>query len=423
MSVTLASKVGRRPILSVVQSTLVVMRILHTSDWHVGRTFHGNATLEHLEVVLRALAEVVAKHRVDVVVVAGDIFDTAAPNSAAMELLGRMLQQIITMGAQIVLTSGNHDSPARLGYLAGFTSASGLHILTSPEKLDQPISITDPGGGEVLFFGIPFLEPTMIRHLAPDRDLRSQADAMEWAMERIRDAAPAGSRYVVAAHTFAVPGRSSSDEAITAVSQDRESDYTLAAKSAPRDFTRGGVDSVPADVFAGAAYVALGHLHGRSQLANNIRYSGAPLFYSFGETGRRRGSWLVDLDSTGEVDVTWVDLPIPRQVKQLTGELAALLTAPEYLDAENCWVKAVLTDNTRPVDAMRLLQQRFPYCAEIEYRPKEKYHDGAASYSERIKTLSDLEITADFLAHVRNGMGPTPEEQLLISDLMQGGTQ
>jgi len=383
------------------------MRILHTSDWHVGRTFHGHQTLDHLEAVLIALATLVAAKRVDVVVIAGDVFDSAIPNGAAMALLGRVLQQIIAGGAQVVLTAGNHDSATRLGYLANFTAASGLHIFTDPNRIGHPIPIADPGGGEVLFFGVPFLDPVMIRHLAPQ--VRSQSDAMQWAMGQISAATPPGARSVVTAHTFVV-------------SNGIDADVAAEAKSAPRDFTRGGVDNVSATVFTGPTYVALGHLHGRSKIANQIRYSGAPLCYSFGEIGRKRGVWIVDIDVGGNVVADWADLPIPRPLRQLTGELRKLLEAQEYQDAETCWVKAILTDNTRPVDAMRLLQQRFPYCAEIEYRPAQTLNLGIGSYTERIKSLSDAQITADFLAHVRNGEGPTAAEIELIAELMGSGS-
>jgi exonuclease SbcD len=388
------------------------MRILHTSDWHVGRTFHGHQTLDHLELVLTELAEVVANERVDVVVVAGDVFDLSVPSGAAMELLGRALGNIIRAGAQIVLTSGNHDSAARLGYLSGFTSAGGLHIFADPGALGRSVSISDPADGEVLFFGIPFLEPVMVRHLAPELDLRSQADVIGYAMAQIRQKVPQGARYVVLAHTFAVPGTSD-------IMARSDADQVAEARNAPRDFTRGGIDSVPAGVFDGATYVALGHLHSRSQWADNVRYSGAPLHYSFGEAGRARGAWLVDIAADGGLTHTWIDLPIPRELRELVGELNELLSASEYDKYKEHWIKAVLTDDTRPIDAMRVLQQRFPNCAEIEYRPKTIHSDKLTTYAERIKQLSDQEITSNFLAHVRNGDGPSAAEEELIAELIR----
>lgn len=430
LPVTVALICAQLVILSVAHSIVFDMRILHTSDWHVGRTFHGHQTLEHLGEVLRALADLVSAHQVDVVVIAGDVFDSAVPNAAATELLGQILSRIIRSGAQVVLTSGNHDSASRLGYLANFTAASGLHICTDPTRLDTPITIADPSGGEVLFFGIPFLEPTMIRHLAPGVEIENQVGALCWALDRIRNVVPKEARYVVVAHTFVVAGgtvadRTNADKydadnvADDARTSAFDTDKTASALDAPRDFTRGGVDCVPATVFHGASYVALGHVHGRQQINERVRYSGAPLYYSFGEEGRKRGAWLVELASDGQLVTDWLELPIPRPIKHLTGKLTQLLTDSAFTEFTNHWLKATLTDNTRPVDAMRLLQQRFPYCAEVEYRPTNQFNDGQQSYAARIKSLTDAEITDKFLAHVRNGEGATPTEAKLISALIQ----
>jgi len=388
----------------------------------VGRRFLGKSTLEHLEQVLSALAELVAAQNVDVVVVAGDIFDTATPSAEAYALLGRALSQVTQAGAQVILTSGNHDSAARLGFLSGFTAPAGLHIITDPERLAEPVLIDDEHG-PVYFFGIPFLEPVMIKHLTPEREMVTQQHAMEWAMEQIHGALPAGARSVVISHTFAAPLRPKVDDGgevladSTALedsglaSAELKQDATLA----PRDFTSGGVDVVDAAVFDGITYTALGHLHGRQQLSPAVRYSGAPLFYSFGEEGRRRGAWLVELTADGLGETSWVDLPIPRQIVQLKGELDHLLSHPEFDPFTEHWVKAILTDNTRPLDPLRRLQTRFEFCIELEHQPANVAPTDSATYAQRVKALTDQQIAEKFLEHVRNGEGVTPAEQALLS--------
>lgn len=384
----------------------------------------GRSTLEHLGQVLRALAEVVAQQNVNVVLVAGDVFDTAAPSAEAYATLGLALRQIIAAGAQVILTSGNHDSAVRLGYLADFTASSGLHIVTDPAKISQPITISDEHG-PVHFFGIPFLEPILIRHLAPDAELVNQQSAIQWALGQIKSVVPPGERSVVISHTFAIPGIANLDAAIeradtsdTTAPLEMSTMWDVAqdALSAPRDFTQGGVDAVSCDVFHGITYTALGHLHGRKQLSHGVRYSGAPLFYSFGEVGRKRGAWLVELNQASLGEVEWVDLPIPRQISQIEGNLAHLLGSSSFAGIENHWVKAVITDNTRQVEAMRQLQTRYPYCVELTHQPAEVATPAAVSYSERVKSRTDTQIAHDFLGHVRNGEGPTAAEQALLAE-------
>jgi len=388
------------------------MRILHTSDWHVGRTFHGHQTLTALDAVLAELADQVADHAVDVVVLAGDVFDTAVPSPAAYRTLAAALARIQAAGAQIVLTSGNHDSPARLGFLAAFTEAGGLHIHTDPARLAVPTVLSD-AYGEVKFFGIPYLEPALLRHLPGAADVASQAAAMRWATDQIRAALAPTDRAVVIAHTFA---------ARTATDADREPD-DLGPDAAPRDFTRGGVDVVPLECLAGFTYTALGHLHSRSQLAPTVRYSGAPLHYSFSEANKPRGSWLVELGPLGFLSAEWLNLPVPRPLVELRGTVEELRTEPSYVQYEDHWVRGILTDNVRVVEPVRRLKQRFPFFADVVFAP-DQVNRPTQNYRERVRgktgqVRDDEEIADVFAKSVRNGFGLDSRERALLIEVME----
>jgi exonuclease SbcD len=395
------------------------MKILHTSDWHIGRTFHGHSTIENLRTVLGALVESVREHEVDVVVVAGDIFDSSTPSAEFITVLTDALGAIRAAGAQVMMTSGNHDSIARLGYLSEFTGLAGIHIITRHDQHDQPVTVTDEHG-PVHFYGIPYLEPALIRHHYPDAVLRTHEQVLGFVMDRIRaDLAERGGRSVVLSHCFAV--------GLTADAADAaERSVTDAASDVERDITSGGLDLVPLQVFDGPDYVALGHIHGRSQLSERVRYSGAPLHYSFSEANKPRGGWLVELGSEGLGDaaqsVSWVELPVPRQLRILTGTIDDLLTDAAYADAEGAWVSAILTDQARPMDSMRRLQARFPWCVTLEHRPSVVAEASANTYAQRVNKKSDHEIVAGFLELVRNGVGPTEYERLLVSEAITAAT-
>lgn len=377
------------------------MRILHTSDWHIGRSFHAHSTLANLRGVLGAMVEVVREQRVDVVAVSGDIFDSATPAAENITALTEALGAIRAAGASVVMTSGNHDSAARLGYLSEFAGLAGIHIITRPEQHDQPITLSDEHG-PVQFYGIPYLEPALIRSRYPEVSLRNHEQALSFAMDNIRaDLADRGGRSVVLSHCFAVGVGAESG-----------------ASDVERDITAGGLDYVPLGVFDGPDYVALGHIHGRSTLSERVRYPGAPLHYSFSEAGKPRGGWLVDLDESGLASVDWVDLPVPRALRVITGSIEELLTDAALADHENSWVSAVLTDQVRPMDGMRRLQQRFPWCVTLEHRPAVSAATTIATYAERINKKTDREIVAGFLEHVRNGVGPTAFESGLVGEVI-----
>ncbi|GAA2898875.1 exonuclease SbcCD subunit D [Microbacterium esteraromaticum] len=375
------------------------MRILHTSDWHIGRTFHGHSTLAALADVLDALVAQVRENAVDVVIVAGDVFDSATPAASAYTLLDDALLALHETGATVVMTSGNHDSAARLGFHSRLLR-DGIHVLTDPLAIATPITLHDEHG-PVHFFGIPYLEPAIVRHHWADAEsaLRSQAQVMTHAMGLVREGVAAhGGRSVAVAHCFAAGV-----------------DVTAGLE---REVRQGGLDMVPLASFDGPDYVALGHIHGRQQLSERVRYSGAPLHYSFGEQHKQRGSWLVDLDAGGLAGVEWLELPVPRALVTLTGTLDEIL-ADENAAHADAWVCAIYTDAVPQHEPMRRLRERFPFCALVQHQPAGADAADERSYAQRLRTaVSDVDRIEAFLEHVRGGHGATDREAQLIREVL-----
>ena len=391
--------------------SVVGMKILHTSDWHIGRTFHGHSTLEALAEVLAALVVQVRENDVDVVVVAGDVFDSATPAAPAYTLLTDTLVALHATGARVIVTSGNHDSAARLGFQARLLR-DGIHVVTDPRTVGEPITIDD-ADGPVRFFGIPYLEPAIVRQYwaadsaadaADGRPLRTQAQTLAHAMGLVRAGmAEHPGRSVVIAHCFAAGV-----------------DATVGLE---REIRQGGIDMVPVSVFDGADYVALGHIHGRQALTERVRYAGAPLHYSFGEQHKPRGSWLVDLAADGTVDAQWLELPVPRRLVTLTGSFDEILSDENVAAHVDDWVCAVYTDDLPQTEPMRRLREKYPFCALVQHEPLQVESVEERSYSERLRTAATDEERIDaFLAHVRNGAGATPREQELIREVLDDRT-
>lgn len=370
------------------------MRVLHTSDWHVGRTFHGLDLLAEQESVLGSLANVVADEQVDVVVVSGDLYDRAVPSAEAVAACTRILSRLREAGAQLVVTPGNHDSSARLGAFGEFASAGGLHLRTSTARPHDPVLIDDRCG-PVAFYGIPYLEPDTARHALGVPDARGHTAVLTEAMTRVRaDLAGRGPgvRSVVLAHAFVVGGERSESE---------------------RPIVVGGVEQVPGSVFDGVDYVALGHLHGPQVLAEHLRYSGSPIAYSFSEAAHRKSVWLVELGPDGLAGVQRHELPVPRRLGTLCGELDALLVDPANDAVTDRYLSVVLTDRVRPLDAMRRLRQRFPFAVRMDWQPA----DGPAREGLRYagtRGRGDAELARDFLADCR-GSEPTERERTWLA--------
>ncbi|GGV01309.1 nuclease SbcCD subunit D [Streptomyces litmocidini] len=360
------------------------MRLLHTSDWHLGRSFHRVGLLDAQAAFLDHLVATVHAHDVDAVLVAGDVYDRAVPPLPAVELFDTALHRLAEAGVPTVMISGNHDSARRLGVGAGLIERAGIHLRTDPDGIGTPVVLSD-AHGEVALYGLPYLEPVLVRERLGAEKGGHEA-VLAAAMDRVRaDLArrPAGTRSVVVAHAFVAGGTPSDSE---------------------RDITVGGVAAVPAGVFDGVDYVALGHLHGSQTLTPRVRYSGSPLAYSFSEADHRKTMWLIDLGEDGTItgDVR-LDCPVPRPLARIRGRLDDLLADPALTPHEQSWVEATLTDPVRPPEPMARLAERFPHTLNLVFDPERAPDDPGASYAQRLRDRSDRQIAEDFVAHVRGG--------------------
>lgn len=337
------------------------------------------------------LLDSIDEHAVDVVVVAGDIYDRALPPVDAVALADAAFARLAASRARVVITSGNHDSAQRLGFNARLADAAGFHLRTHLDRVAEPVLVEDEHGA-VAIYGVPYLEPDHAKRFW-DLPARSHQAALSEAMRRIRlDLADRpGVRSVVLAHAFVMGGLASDSE---------------------RDIAVGGVSAVATETFHGIDYVALGHLHGRHRLTDSIRYSGSPLAYSFSEADHLKGSWLVDLDADGLMSAEFLQAPVPRRLVSIAGPIEELLLDARFAHAEDAWVQATLTDQVRPTQAMVRLQSRFPHLVALQFAPPE-----ATASAKRRSTVgrSDHDIALAFVAEIR-GTPATPAESALLRD-------
>src|SRR3954451_9602702 len=183
--------------------------MLHTSDWHLGRSFHRVGMLEHQAAYVDHLLEVIASEAVDLLVVAGDVFDRALPHVDAVRLADEALARLAASRAKVVLTSGNHDSARRLGFSARLIDAAGVFIRTDASGVGAPV-LLDDDHGPVAVYGIPYLDPDAVRE-PWGLPARSHQAALTEAMARVNaDRGARRARSVVLAHAF-VAGAQPSD--------------------------------------------------------------------------------------------------------------------------------------------------------------------------------------------------------------------
>jgi exonuclease SbcD len=383
------------------------MRLLHTSDWHLGRTLHGLDLLDAQRAALEHIVATAREEAVDAVLVSGDVYDRAVPPIEAVRLFSRTVGELASF-THVVVSSGNHDSAVRLGALAEVLT-DRLHIRTRTDRIAEPVELADEWG-PVLVYAVPYLDPETVRHdLGGEQPVdRSHAAVLGAALGRVRadlrsrTEGVASVRSVVMAHAFVagrVPARTSDSE---------------------RDIRVGGVEVVPTDVFDGVDYTALGHLHGaqepRGHGTGHIRYSGSPLRYSFSEAGQAKSVTLVDLGPDGVKSVSTVPVPQPREMARLTGTLAELCDVGSHAEHTQSWVMAVVTDALRPDHMFDTLRARFPHLLTAHHVPA---GEAAITLPGTGADVDPMDVLARFLADASALEEPDPDHVALVRDQLE----
>jgi DNA repair protein SbcD/Mre11 len=372
------------------------MRLIHTSDWHLGRTLHGESLLEHQGAFLRWLLDQAVTRQVDAVLVAGDVYDRAIPPTDAVRLLDETLVTFSRARIPVVLISGNHDSWVRLGFASRLSEAAGIHLRTRVEDITRPVVLRD-AHGEVGIYGLPYLLPDAV--MADLGAERSHASVLAAAGGRVRsDAAARGlSRTVVIAHALVTGGNTSDSE---------------------RDIRVGGIADTPPGVLAGCSYLALGHLHGQQRVdtggATAAGYSGSPLAFSFSERHHHKSVTLAEIGGDGTVATQLLRTPVPRPLREVRGRLDDLLAraGTDLAGLAGAWVKAVLTDQARPVAPMERLRERWPHTIALDFQPEGGLASPDADLARLAEAADPVEICGLFVEFVAGA--PPDEAQLAV---------
>lgn len=356
------------------------MRLLHTSDWHLGRSFHNTDMLDAQQHAIDFIVSTITERDIDLVLISGDVYDRALPPVDAVRMFDQALVDMHAAGAQIVVTSGNHDSAIRLGFMSRMMRDAGVYIRTMPETITEPLLFDD-----VCIWTVPYLEP---RLHAPDFGVDANhysimSHVMDEVRAQIAERDLHDATHIMMAHLFAAGAAASDSE-----------------RNIGEGTEVGTLGQVPVDMFDDMDYVALGHLHGRQRMSPTVRYSGSPVAYSFSEHLHRKGMWLIETGD--ELTVEPVDIPQLKRLAVLKDDLEPLLESDEYTWAEDAWCQITVTDPKRPPQAFRRLKHRFPGMLNFILAPTGGV-EAQTTYSERIaKAKTDMDLVLDFVDHVRN---------------------
>lgn len=355
------------------------MRFLHTSDWHLGRLFHGIPLTASQEHVLGQLIALAQTSEVDALVIAGDIFDRAVPPPEAVQLLDEVLSRVVLdLGIPVLAIAGNHDSPERLGFGARLLADRKLHLAGSFSR--QPLRVTlSDRFGPVDFFLTPYVEPILAKEILEHEGPSDHGEAFRGIAREIAGCRRPGVRTVEVAHAFVVGGEECESERMLSV---------------------GGAGTVEASVFDGMNYVALGHLH-RPQCVGreSLRYSGSLLKYSFSEASHQKSVSVVDMDEKGACRVETVSLAPRHDVRRIRGTLAEIRNMGESDPHREDFLEISLSDREALLDPMAQLRKIYPNVLNV-LRPALQEAGSVDSSGGDRSRLTDVDLFASFFAQV-----------------------
>ncbi len=370
------------------------MKILHTSDLHLGMTLCGLPLLPYQREFCKTLRDM--SDRADAVIIAGDVFDTSVASAEAVRCWSSLAADIcLDRDIPLIVCAGNHDGAARLSSCSELLKAAGLYISGTLEDAFTPVII-----GNAAIYSLPWFNPSdAASQLGCEPDA---AHVMQAVTKKIMSEADRSKCNILAAHCF--------------VSGAAPSESDISARAA---HTVGGADCIPSDVFSGFDYVALGHLHRGQTVSENgtaIRYSGAPLPYSFGEAGTEKTVTLYDTESGG---IEELPVPLPYTLRTVEDSYENVLALAEKDERRDDLMKIVLTDRYGGDSAFIRLKEIYPKL--LHFSGRTPVSSGGNGVTAKEAAELDIISLAVRYSEERRGAKPDADELKWLQQALSDG--
>lgn len=363
------------------------MKFVHLSDLHLGKRVNGYSMIEDQKYILLKILNVIDEQKAEAVVIAGDVYDKPIPPTEAVQLFDDFLFRLVERNLQILVISGNHDSPERIAFGSRFMDKSGVHMSQVYNGKNDLVELKDKYG-KVNFYMLPFVKPSNVRRFFEDEEINTYTDAVRVAVSHMNVNKKA--RNVIITHQFVTGAQRSESETIAV----------------------GGTDNVDSYVFDDFDYVALGHIHGPQNVGKNtVRYCGTPLKYSFSEIGHEKSVTVVEMKEKGNVKVSTVELTPKLDMREIKGTYEELTFKKNYENTNTeDYLHIILTDEEDVADAVAKLRCVYPNLMKLDYDNTRTRNSLALTQAEETEKKTDTELLSEFFEK-QNGK-PLSDEQL-----------
>lgn len=311
------------------------MRLLHTSDWHLGASDGARSLLEDQYFFVDDICRIAAENKVDAVLLAGDVYDRSVASAEAIKLYDYAMSKIcLEMRIPVLTIAGNHDSAERLSSCRDLLAGAGLHIVGDLEKEPCVVEL-----GDTDVYLLPWITEEKVKGVFPEAkaEIKGIEDAYRVVLDKLRASFAPGKKHILVSHAFITDTPTSTSDRAAEI---------------------GTATQVSAELFEGFDYVALGHLHAPHDVNSFIRYSGTPMPYSFGKEEKQTKS--VTLIDTADMSRVEVPVKLLHKRTTLTGTLEELLHPTAEADVANGFVNAAVSDCVIGAETLSMLRGVYP---------------------------------------------------------------
>lgn len=379
------------------------MRILHTSDWHIGKKVNEFSMVENQEYVFEQIYEILERERIDVVIIAGDLYDKPIVDTDSIKFLNDILVKFVKVyKVKVILVSGNHDSADRLSFMKEFLSESGIYIEGKFNGKINKIVLNDEFG-EINFYPLSYFDEVYVKHLYDDLNIKTSNDALHTIMEKVE--IDYTKRNIFIGHGYF---------------SNKDMEKMIESES-ERRLSIGGQEVMDSSILKDFDYVALGHLHAPQKVIyDHIRYSGSIVKYSFSEMKQKKSVTIIDIKEKGNIEFYQIDLKLKYDMKEIEGYIETLTSREFYKDKNLLdYYRVILHDSIGISDPISKLRKVYKNVMEVKFKDaQEELEREYKITNSDISLQSPYELFKKFYMFVSN-KELNDEQTKIIKDVLR----
>ncbi len=370
------------------------MKIIHTSDLHLGKRINEFSMLDDQRYILEQIVQICEREQADVLLLAGDIYDRPIPSAEAVMVFDAFLSELSARNVIVCAVSGNHDSAERIAFGSNLMKSSGVYFSGVYDGHTQKVLLADEFG-ELAIYLLPFVRPSVVRRGLGIEEIESYEDAVREAIAHMD--VDSSKRNILVAHQFVTgAGRCDSEEIVV-----------------------GGLDNVDASIFDVFDYTALGHIHSPQNITDTVRYCGTPLKYSVSEAEQEKSVTVIEMGKKETLTIRTIPLTPKHDLRKIRGSYMEVTARPFYQNTNTeDYVQITLTDEEDILDGMQKLRTIYPNLLSLEYdnHRTKLLQSVLPQESVRQKTPEEL---FDALYQSQNNQSMSEEQKNFVRTLMK----